>query len=35
VLVRIMESYVYLSLITGDEPDAERASCVIRALLPG
>ncbi|WNV88031.1 QsdR family transcriptional regulator [Umezawaea sp. Da 62-37] len=35
VLVRIMESYVYLSLITGDEPDATRASSVIHALLPG
>lgn len=34
VLVRIMESYVYLSLITGDEPDADRASSVIHALLP-
>jgi AcrR family transcriptional regulator len=34
VLVRMMESYVYLSLITGDEPDAERASSVIHALLP-
>jgi AcrR family transcriptional regulator len=34
VLVRIMESYVYLSLFTGDEPDAARASSVIHALLP-
>jgi AcrR family transcriptional regulator len=34
VLVRIMESYVYLSLITGDEPDATRAASVIGALLP-
>jgi len=34
VLVRIMESYAYLSLITGDEPDAARAASVIRALLP-
>lgn len=34
VLVRIMESYVYLSLITGDEPDAARAASVIHALLP-
>ncbi|MCS7480674.1 QsdR family transcriptional regulator [Umezawaea endophytica] len=34
VLVRIMESYVYLSLITGDEPDAARAARVIHALLP-
>jgi Tetracyclin repressor-like, C-terminal domain len=34
VLVRIMESYVYLSLITGDEPDTARAASVIHALLP-
>jgi AcrR family transcriptional regulator len=34
VLVRIMESYVYLSLFTGDQPDAARASSVIHALLP-
>lgn len=34
VLVRIVESYVYLSLITGDEPDVARASSVIHALLP-
>lgn len=34
VLVRVMESYVYLSLITGDEPDAARAARVIHALLP-
>ncbi|HWO65140.1 MAG TPA: hypothetical protein VNO31_34395 [Umezawaea sp.] len=32
--MRIMESYVYLSLITGDEPDAARAARVIHALLP-
>ena len=35
LLVRIMESYVYLGLITGEEPDAERASRVFSALLPG
>jgi AcrR family transcriptional regulator len=34
VLVRIMESYVYISLITGDQPDTARAACVIHALLP-
>jgi AcrR family transcriptional regulator len=34
VLVRIMESYVYLGLITGDRPDAASASSVIHALLP-
>ena len=35
VLVRIMESYVYLGLITGEHPDPERAARVIGALLPG
>ncbi len=35
VLVRIMESYIYLGLITGEHPDAERAARVINALLPG
>ncbi len=34
VLVRIMESYVYLGLITGDHPDPDRAARVITALLP-
>ena len=34
VLVRIVESYVYLSLITGEQPDAARASRVLHALLP-
>lgn len=34
VVVRIIESYVYLSLITGEEPDADRASRVLHALLP-
>ncbi|MFD0662360.1 QsdR family transcriptional regulator [Thermocatellispora tengchongensis] len=34
VLVRIMESYVYLGLITGEEPDTARAAQVIRVLLP-
>jgi AcrR family transcriptional regulator len=34
VVVRIIESYVYLSLITGEEPDAGRASRVLHALLP-
>ncbi len=29
-----MESYVYLALITGEEPDAERATRVIHARLP-
>ena len=34
VLVRIMESYVYLGLITGEHPDPDRAARVIKALLP-
>jgi AcrR family transcriptional regulator len=34
VVVRIIESYVYLSLITGELPDADRAGRVLRALLP-
>jgi AcrR family transcriptional regulator len=34
VLVRIMESYIYLPLITGELPDADRAARVINALLP-
>jgi hypothetical protein len=33
-VVRIIESYVYLSLITGEEPDADRASRVLHILLP-
>jgi AcrR family transcriptional regulator len=35
VLVRIMESYIYLGLITGEYPDPDRAARVINALLPG
>lgn len=34
VLVRIMESYIYLGLITGEDPDPTRATTVITALLP-
>jgi AcrR family transcriptional regulator len=34
VVVRIMESYIYLGLITGEHPDADRAARVINALLP-
>jgi hypothetical protein len=34
IVVRIIESYVYLSLITGEEPDADRASRVLHVLLP-
>jgi len=35
VLVRIMESYIYLGLITGEHPDPDRAARVINTLLPG
>ncbi|MBW0093847.1 QsdR family transcriptional regulator, partial [Pseudonocardia oceani] len=34
-LVRVVESYVYLEVITGEEPDGDRAGRVLRALLPG
>jgi AcrR family transcriptional regulator len=34
VVVRIMESYIYLGLITGEHPDPDRAARVINALLP-
>ena len=34
VLVRIMESYIYLGLITGEHPDPDRAARVLNALLP-
>jgi AcrR family transcriptional regulator len=33
VVVRLIESYVYLDLITGEEPDARRAEPVLRLLL--
>ncbi|MCO1656551.1 QsdR family transcriptional regulator [Pseudonocardia humida] len=33
-VVRIMESHVYIGLITGERPDPERATRVVRALLP-
>jgi AcrR family transcriptional regulator len=33
VLVRLVESYVYLDLITGEQPDARRAEPVLRLLL--
>jgi AcrR family transcriptional regulator len=32
-IVRIVESYVYLDRITGEEPDAARAETIIRLLL--
>lgn len=34
VVVRVMESYIYMGLITGERPDPERAARVVRALLP-
>jgi AcrR family transcriptional regulator len=33
VIVRLIESYTYLDLITGEEPDARRAESVLRLLL--
>jgi AcrR family transcriptional regulator len=33
VLRRIIESYVYLDIITGEQPDAQRAEPVLRLLL--
>jgi AcrR family transcriptional regulator len=33
VVVRIMESYIYLGLITGERPDPDRAGRVVAALL--
>lgn len=33
-VVRVMESFVYLKTITGEDPDSERAGRVIHALLP-
>ena len=33
VIVRLIESYVYMDLITGEEPDARRAEPVLRLLL--
>jgi AcrR family transcriptional regulator len=33
VVVRLIESYVYLDLITGERPDARRAEPVLRMLL--
>lgn len=34
VVVPILESYVYLTLITGEQPDPDRAGRVLHALLP-
>jgi AcrR family transcriptional regulator len=32
-IVRIVESYIYLDKITGEEPDADRAEAMLRLLL--
>ena len=32
-MVRIIESYIYLDLIIGEEPDAKRAESILRLLL--
>jgi AcrR family transcriptional regulator len=33
VIVRVIESYTYLDLITGEDPDARRAEPILRLLL--
>lgn len=33
VIERVMGGYIYLDLITGDEPDARRAEPLLRMLL--
>jgi len=33
-VVRVIESFVYLKVITGEEPDGARAGRVLRSLLP-
>ena len=33
VIVRVIESYTYLDLITGETPDASRATPILRMLL--
>ena len=33
VIVRLIESYTYLDLITGEQPDATRAEPILRMLL--
>jgi hypothetical protein len=32
-MVRIVESFIYLDLITGEQPDAKRAEAILRLLL--
>jgi hypothetical protein len=33
VIVRLIESYTYLDLITGEPPDARRGEPILRMLL--
>ena len=33
VIVRLIKSYTYLDLITGEDPDAQRAEPILRMLL--
>jgi len=33
VIVRLIESYTYLDLITGEQPEARRAEPILRLLL--
>jgi hypothetical protein len=33
VIVRLIESYTYLDIITGEQPDARRAEPILRLLL--
>ena len=35
VIERVMGGYIYLDLITGEEPDARRAEPLLRMLLRG
>ncbi|MGO9247919.1 MAG: QsdR family transcriptional regulator [Solirubrobacteraceae bacterium] len=33
MIVRLIESYIYLDLIAGERPDARRAGPILRMLL--
>ncbi len=33
MIVRVIESYIYLDLILGERPDARRAEPILRLLL--
>jgi hypothetical protein len=33
ILVRVIESYAYLDLITGERPSAQRAEPIVRMLV--